>query len=221
MKLTVIIPTLNEAANIGRAVAGVDGAEVIVADGGSTDATREVAKGLGAIVMETPSGRGAQMDEAAKRATGDVLLFLHADTELPGGWQEEIERALDDPGTVAGAFGLEIGSDHPWFRVVEAVVRLRYKLFGLVYGDQAIFARKDAFHKAGGFRKLPLMEDVDCVKRLRGLGRVRVLKGRVVTSPRRWVAGGMVRNTLKNGVVLALYLAGVSPERLHEIYYGR
>lgn len=220
MKLTVIIPTLNEASHIGRAVASVNGAEVIVADGGSTDSTRAIARDLGATVIETQRGRGLQMDEAARGAKGDVLLFLHADTILPEGWRSEIERALEDPLIVAGAFGLHIGAVHPWFRVVETVVRLRYKLFGLVYGDQAMFARKDAFHKAGGFRKLPLMEDVDCVKRLRGLGRVRVLKGRVVTSPRRWVEGGMVRNTLKNGVVLALYLFGVSPERLHEIYYG-
>lgn len=221
MKLTVIIPTLNEAADIGGAIQSIKGAEVIVVDGGSTDSTRMIARGLGAIVMETRRGRGVQMDEAAKRSTGDVLLFLHADTKLPEGWKEEIESALVDPGTVAGAFGLKIGSDHPWFRIIEAVVRLRYRAFGVIYGDQAIFARKDAFHKAGGFKKLPLMEDVDCVKRLRGLGRVRLLSGRVVTSPRRWEAGGRVRNTLKNGVVLALYLFGVSPERLYHIYYGR
>ncbi|MBI4948996.1 MAG: TIGR04283 family arsenosugar biosynthesis glycosyltransferase [Deltaproteobacteria bacterium] len=222
MKVTVIIPTLNEAADIARAVSSAKRtAEVIVADGGSRDSTREIASGLGATVIETPRGRGLQMDEAAKLAKGDVLLFLHADTMLPEGWFKEIERALVDPGTIAGAFGLRIGSTHPWFRVVEAVVRLRYRALGVIYGDQAIFARKDEFFKAGGFRKLPLMEDVDCVKRLRGLGRVRLLKGSVVTSPRRWEAGGMVGNTLKNGLILALYMAGVPPERLYDRYYGR
>jgi rSAM/selenodomain-associated transferase 2 len=222
VKVSVIIPTLNEADEIARAVRAIgEDAEVIVADGGSTDSTVEVAARLGAEVIRSRPGRGLQMDSGALNATGDVLLFLHADTLLPPGWPRSIQMALEDKDIVAGGFSLSIDSGLRRFRLVEFLANLRSRRLNLIYGDQGIFVRKEAFFEAGGFGKLPLMEDVDCVKRLSKIGRVVTLSERVLTSPRRWDKGGVVKNTIKNWGLLALYHAGVSPDRLYRWYYGQ
>lgn len=222
MKISVIIPALNEAACIEEAVKGSYGAhEVVVADGGSSDGTVSAAKRAGAIVVSTGPGRGIQLDAGAGAATGDVFLFLHADTRLPSGWRASIERALCDDGTVAGGFRLSIGSGEWRYRAVERLANLRAGRLKLIYGDQGIFVKRAAFLKAGGFRKLPLMEDVDCVKRLRQTGGVVLLNESVVTSPRRWACGGVLMVTIKNWVVLTLYYLGVPPERLYRWYYAQ
>ncbi len=176
MKITVIVPTLNEEGLMERVLGqfgastprGSDGrdVEVSVADGGSIDRTVAGAEGLGAEVVITAPGRGAQMDRAARSAGGDVLLFLHADTMLPGAWKEAVERAMARPGVVAGAFRLSIGAPGLWFRVVEFVARQRARFLGLVFGDQALFVRRDVFFSIGGVRGLPLMEDVEFGKRV-------------------------------------------------------
>lgn len=221
MKLSVIIPALNEAENIGAAFSSAAGAdEVIVADGGSVDSTVETARSLGARVIETERGRGAQMDAGAAVATGEAFVFLHADTTLPAGWVRAVAASLGREGTVAGAFSLAIGSDRSWFRFIERAVSLRCRALGLVYGDQAIFTTRDAFFRAGGFNRLPLMEDVDCVKRLRRLGRVELLQESVTTSPRRWESRGFIGASLANLAMLMLYYAGVSPRTLRDWYYG-
>jgi rSAM/selenodomain-associated transferase 2 len=219
VRVSVIIPALNEENNIRGAMTSVGTChEIIVADGGSSDSTREIAASLGAVVLTIPPGRGAQMDSGAEESTGDVLLFLHADSRLPEGWAEEVSRALSDSKSVGGGFSLSLGSADPWLKFVERVANLRSRL-GLIYGDQAIFVRRESFFDAGGFDKLPLMEDVDCVKRLRKLGRMVVLEKKVTTSARRWAAGGRLRNTFRNWLTLSLYLAGVGPERLYGMYY--
>ncbi|MFQ5737231.1 MAG: TIGR04283 family arsenosugar biosynthesis glycosyltransferase [Thermodesulfobacteriota bacterium] len=222
MKISVIIPVLNEADNLGAAIRAIGGRahEVVVVDGGSADASVRAARALGARVLGTQRGRGLQMDAGAAVATGDALLFLHADTLLPPGWDESVRGALARPGTVAGAFRLSIASGRPWFRLVERAVLLRCLLLGLVYGDQALFVGRDAFMAAGGFDKLPLMEDVDCVKRLRCAGRVVLVKERVSTSARRWERRGALAGSLRNIVLLCLYRLGVSPRRLYGWYYG-
>lgn len=221
MKLSVIIPALNEAQNIRAALASCAGAdEVIVADGGSVDSTVELSRSLGASVVNAERGRGAQMDAGAAVATGDAFIFLHADTTLPEGWTLPVEAALGRNGVVAGAFRLAIGSPRPWFRLVEAAVSFRCRALGLVYGDQALFASRDAFFAAGGFNRLPLMEDVDCVKRLRRLGRVELLREAVTTSARRWESRGLLGASAANTAMLLLYHAGVSPRRLRNWYYG-
>ncbi len=219
-KVSVIIPALNEADSIADTLCSVGPChEVIVVDGSSTDSTREVAALSGAVVVTAQAGRGLQMDSGAGAATGDVFVFLHADTLLPRGWREDVEKAVLS-GCVGGAFRLVIASRGAWMRVVERVANFRSAL-GLIYGDQAIFVTRESFFRAGGFKRLPLMEDVDLVKRLRKLGRVVVLEKRVVTSPRRWTRGGRVRNTLRNWLMLSLYFAGVAPERLYRMYYGK
>ncbi len=224
MKISVIVPTLNEEDFIEGALRQLEpealaDLEIIVADGGSKDRTAAMARGLGAVVLVCPPGRGAQMDRAAEAALGDVLLFLHADTKLPDGWRKAIEKTLEDGDIVAGAFTFAIDSTGLWFRVVEFVARRRARYLGLIFGDQAIFTRKDVFVSIGGFRGLPLMEDVDCVKRLRRAGTVAILNESVSTSSRRWSSGGRLKNTLKNWFFLLLYRAGVSPSRLYEWYY--
>ena len=220
MEISVIIPALNEAADIGAAVASaLEAAEVIVVDAESTDDTAAEARRAGAFVIRAPRGRGGQMDSGAMQAKGDVLVFLHADTLLPKGWQEGVRAALADKRVVAGAFRLSVAAPGMRFRLLEALANSRARVLGLVYGDQAIFARKEAFFSAGGFRKLPLMEDVDCVRRLRGQGRVVLLKESVATSKRRWEKRGVVGNALQNLFILALYYAGMKPERLYPYYY--
>ena len=222
MNISVIIPTLNESASIERTIGSVGaGAEIIVADGGSTDSTIERARTLGVRVIRSKAGRGLQMDSGAEGATGDVLLFLHADTILPVGWPASIAAALSDAGVVAGGFSLSINSKLARFRLIEYFTNLRSRNLRLIYGDQAIFVRKSAFFEAGGFNKLPLMEDVDCVKKLGKLGQVVTLSDSVLTNPRRWNEGGMIRNTVKNSLLLGLWYAGVSPESLYRWYYGR
>jgi rSAM/selenodomain-associated transferase 2 len=228
MRVTVIIPTLDEDKSLASAIGSVFFAdhgssgdvEVIVVDGCSTDNTTRIASEMGAKVLTTLRGRGLQMDEAASKAGGEILLFLHADTSLPEGWYEEVETAMADPEVVVGAFSLAIDSSNKWFRVIERGVSLRSTRLGLIYGDQAIFVRKSAFDEAGGFRNLPLMEDVDCVSRLKAVGKLRVLDAAVVTSNRRWEAKGILGNTVRNWLFLMLYYGGVSPERLHNWYYS-
>lgn len=220
MKISVIIPALNEEANLPFAVRSVGcGHEVILADGGSTDRTVKIAEKLGLKTIISGTGRGSQMDGAALRATGDILLFLHADSILPQGWERKVRETMRE-GFIAGGFNLRIGSDKDRFRLAEKVISFRSRRLGLIYGDQAIFARKDIFFRAGGFRKLPLMEDIDCVKRLRGQGKVALISDEVITSSRRWEQG-FLRNTFKNWFFLALYFAGVSPQRLYRWYYKK
>jgi len=222
VKVSVVIPALNEADNLGGAIDSVGQChEVIVADGSSVDATRELAASLGAVVVTGPAGRGLQMDSGAAAATGEVLLFLHADSRLPRGWLEDVEKAVS-LGCVAGAFSLSFGPKRhgAWMALVERVANLRAR-FGLIYGDQAIFAERKRFVEAGGFRAMPLMEDVDFIRRVKKLGRVVVLPGRIITSTRRWSAKGRLSNTLKNWLMLSLYYAGVEPARLYRLYYKK
>jgi rSAM/selenodomain-associated transferase 2 len=229
LNISVIILALNEAAEIKGAIEGLTGAggagrarvEVIVADGGSVDDTIEAALSMGATVVESPPGRGLQMDRASSVATGDVLLFLHADTRLPPGWYESVSRCLEDAGVVGGAFNLAIDSPKRWFRMVEWVVRVRSRWFGLMYGDQAIFARRKVFFKLGGYKGLPLMEDVDLIRRLKRQGKIVCIDKGVIASVRRWAGRGPFQVGFKNWLFLALYFTGVSPWRLYSWYYGR
>lgn len=220
-RISVVIPTLDEEHAVGAAIASVrdEADEVIVTDGGSADRTRERAEQAGARVLPAPRGRGAQLHYGTLVASGDWLLFLHADTRLEPGWSQWV-RGLP-PSTPGGAFRFAIDSPRRAYRLIEAGARLRCRLFGLPYGDQALFARRGAYERLGGFRPLPLMEDVDFVRRLRRLGPLALLPCRALTSPRRWEARGVLAGTLTNWWTLALYAMGRSPERLQRFYEGR
>jgi len=217
--VSVVIPTLDEEQRLPAAIQSVRAdADVIVVDGGSGDATREVAAREGARVLEAPRGRGRQLDQGARAATGEWLLFLHADTRLGTGWADAL--AALPPEVVGGAFRFAVDSPRPAFRVVERAVRLRLRLFALPYGDQGLFVRREVYARIGGVPHLPLMEDVAFVARLRRAGRLAFPPVRAFTSARRWDRYGVVGTTLRNWSVLALYAAGLSPERLAR-RYGR
>ncbi len=216
-RVSVVIPALDEAASVERALASVrDADEVIVVDGGSQDSTVSRARSAGACVLVSARGRGIQLHHGAERATGDWLVFLHADTALEAGWKDALLTL--PPETVGGAFRFAVDSPRPAFRVLEWGVASRCRLFRLPFGDQALFARRPSYERLGGFRPFPLMEDVDFVQRLRGVGPLSFPRPRAFTSPRRWERHGFVGATLRNGWLLAQFAAGRRPEQLARGY---
>ena len=224
MILSVIIPALNEEMHIQRCIetlrAGGFSGEIIVADGGSRDRTRDMALiHAGVSVIDSPKGRGPQMNAGSAVAAGNALLFLHADTILEQGWAVELEALLDEPSFVGGAFSFSIDCPSPKYRLVEAWVRLRCWLCNLPYGDQAIFIRKTVFQRLGGYKEIPLMEDVDLISRMKKQGRIAVLRKKAITSGRRWAVRGLLRTAMNNQLTMLMYHLGVSTERLARFYY--
>lgn len=218
--VSVVIPALNEEELLAEAIGSVRAdAEVIVVDGGSSDTTVAVAESAGARVIPGPRGRGAQLAAGAQVASGAWLVFLHADTRLEPGWAEAL-RGLDES-VVGGAFRFAVDSKHPCYRWIEAGVRLRCALLRLPFGDQGIFARRGTFTLAGGFNPLPIMEDVDFVRRLGRVGRLAFPPIRAITSPRRWGERGLLATMLLNWALVGLYAAGYPRERLGRLYGGR
>jgi len=217
--LSVVIPTLNEEKCVGDAVSSVGGvAEVIVVDGGSDDGTVEAARRAGARVLESPRGRGVQLDRGARAAMGEWLVFLHADTRLERGWADALVSSPDD--VVGGAFRFAVDSPRRAYRIIEAGVALRCRLFHLPFGDQGIFVRRAIYGMIGGFPPFPLMEDLAFARRLARTGRMAFPQVRAFTSARRWEKGGVMATTLRNLGLQALYTAGLSPERLARLYGG-
>lgn len=216
-RLSVIIPTYNEEKSISRTLDQVHGGsiwEVIVVDGGSTDQTREIARKQGATVIESPPGRARQLTAGASVATGDALLFLHADTLLPFGFVDYIMNSLSSPGVSAGAFRLIIDAEGFSFRLIEKMVNIRSHIRQMPYGDQAIFVTTDRYHEVGGFQNLPIMEDYALIKRLQCIGRIEIAPAPVVTSARRWIKYGVWRTTLRNQICIAAFRLGISPAKM-------
>ena len=182
--------------------------------------TVKLAKAMGVEVITSSPGRGIQMNVGAAAAKGDILLFLHGDSYLPRGYEKLVTSALVQPHTIAGAFQLRIDLDQLSVRLVEKMVNLRSQILGMPYGDQAIFLKASVFEEIGGFRALPIMEDFELISRLRRLGKIAIVPGKVITSGRRWLKLGVVKTTLINQVAIAGYFLGVSPERLRD-WYGR
>ncbi|MBD2343265.1 TIGR04283 family arsenosugar biosynthesis glycosyltransferase [Anabaena subtropica] len=221
IKISIVIPALNEAENIQQAIATTQPSadiEVIVVDGGSQDDTVAIAQSLGVKVISSFPGRAVQMNAGATLAMGEILLFLHADTRLPVGFDEIIRAALQQPGVIAGAFALRINADLAGLRLVEKGVYWRSRLLQMPYGDQAIFMTKAVFQQVGGFPELPIMEDFELMRRLKRVGKIAILPVAVVTSARRWLQKGVFKTTLINQVVIVAYLLGVAPAQLRSWY---
>ena len=221
MRLSIIIPVLNEERTIAGTVDGlacVQPCEIIVVDGGSTDRTAEAVRDGPARLVVSARGRAAQMNQGARKAAGDVLLFLHADTRLPVTARLDIESGMADPGCVGGRFDIRLDSARPLLRVVGRMISLRSRLTRVATGDQAIFARRAVFERLGGFPEIPIMEDVAFCRALKREGRIACLRSRVVSSARRWEQNGPVRTILLMWALKLLYLAGVPPARLKRLY---
>lgn len=217
--ISIVLPTLNEAQNLPQVLGTIPaGVDVVVVDGGSADCTAEVAKAWGARVIWSSPGRSHQLNCGAAAATGSILLFLHADTRLPEGFEQAIRQTLAQPGVVAGAFRLAINGPDRGLRWVEWGVNLRSRFLQMPYGDQGIFIKADIFHQLGGFPDLPMMEDFELVRRLRKVGRVAIAPAAVVTSDRRWRTLGILRTTLANQIMIAGYFLGIDPHKLARWY---
>ncbi|MDB9338715.1 MULTISPECIES: TIGR04283 family arsenosugar biosynthesis glycosyltransferase [Cyanophyceae] len=220
-KISIIIPTFNEAANLENAIASTQpstNVELIVVDGGSQDDTVSIAQSLGVKVISSPPGRAVQMNAGAMAARGDILLFLHADTRLPAGFDSMVRSALQQPQTIAGAFSLRIDADHWALRWVEKGVNWRSHFYQMPYGDQAIFLTTEIFQKIGNFPNLPIMEDFELIRRLKRTGKIAIIPVPVITSARRWLKKGVFQTTLLNQIVITAYFLGVSPERIRSWY---
>jgi rSAM/selenodomain-associated transferase 2 len=223
-KISVIIPTLNEASNIKATILSTQASiniEVIVVDGGSTDNTVDISQSLGVKVIFSQSGRANQMNAGAKLASGDIFLFLHGDTLLPDGFDVIVRKALQKPKTIAGAFTLQIDATHWSLRLVESAVNLRSRFLQMPYGDQAIFLSKEIFNEIGNFPQLPIMEDFEIIRRLKRKGNIAIIDVSVITSGRRWLKKGVIRTTLINQIAIIAYLIGISPQRIGEWYRGK
>lgn len=221
-RISVIIPTLNEADAIPFAINRLQGLadvdlEIIVADGGSEDNTAELARECGVTVIQCNRGRGQQMNAGAAMASGNVLMFLHSDTRLPVDFSTQIRNVLRD-GNAAGAFRLSIDHKSWLLRIVEYATNARSRWLQMPYGDQAIFVSAAVFFSLEGFRNIPLMEDFEFCLRLRRIGGISLAQSCVVTSARRWQRFGVVRTTLMNWACVIAFCAGVSPERLARWY---
>ena len=224
MRLAIVIPALNEAANLSRLLPdlarGCPGADIVVVDGGSGDDTAAVVAGLpGPWLLESARGRAVQMNHGAREAGGDTLLFLHADTRLPDGAARAIEQALAEPGVVGGRFDVRFDNERPLFRVIAWFMNTRSRASGICTGDQAIFVRRADFEAVGGYPEIPLMEDIELSRRLKRRGNLRALRLRVTTSARKWEREGPLRTIGLMWALRFLHFCGVAPTRLHRWYY--
>jgi rSAM/selenodomain-associated transferase 2 len=219
------MPVLEEAPGIEAALAALQpmrgrGAEILVVDGGSRDGTPELAAAGADRVLASAPGRAAQMNAGARQARGAVLLFLHADTALPGDADRRVRWALADGRRAWGRFDVRLSGRHPALRVIEAAMNARSRWTGIATGDQALFVARPLFEAVGGFPDIPLMEDVALAARLRRHGRPACLRARVTTSSRRWERDGIARTVLLMWWLRLAFRLGVPPARLHAWYYG-
>jgi rSAM/selenodomain-associated transferase 2 len=221
MLISIIVPTLDEEANLSvslRQIAQHPDVELIVVDGGSHDRTVEIARHFTPFVFVSQPNRAQQMNLGARHATGDILLFLHADTFLLPGAIDKIQRHIIADGAVGGAFDLRVDSRRKFCKFIVKMACQRSRLLRLPYGDQGIFVWRQVFDVLGGFPEIALMEDIAFARRLRRAGRLTFIRSGLITSARRWHANGVLKTTFVNWGVTLLFLLGVSPQRLRKIY---
>ncbi len=219
--VSVVIPTLNEASGIAHTLERVRQAgecQLIVVDGGSDDGTPERARCHADLVLSAPCGRARQMNVGAHAASGDILLFLHADTILPPGFSALLTQAFADPRVVGGRFDVRLDTPGWPFRMVETLMNLRSRLTRISTGDQAIFVRREVFLAVGGYPEVELMEDLELSKRLKRAGRIACVRERVTTSARRWQRHGVCKTIVLMWILRLGHFLGVPPERLKMFY---
>jgi rSAM/selenodomain-associated transferase 2 len=220
--LSVIVPMLNESPRIAGTLSALrraaPNAEIIVVDGGSSDASVAIARPLCHRLITASRGRAFQMNTGARASHGDVLAFVHADTIVPRTFSPNIAAALSDPGVVGGRFDVKLDASALPYRIIGAMISLRSRITRTGTGDQAIFVRREVFERLGGFPELDLCEDLAFSRLLKRAGRVACLRTRVTTSARRWSRDGLARTVVRMWIIRAMYLMGVPPGRLKRLY---
>jgi rSAM/selenodomain-associated transferase 2 len=222
LTISVVIPVLNDAGPLRSLLSQLNGmqevSQIVVSDGGSSDSSREVALELGAVLVESPRGRGAQMNLGAREASGNVLWFLHADNTVESQLPVSIRKILCEQEVIGGAFRFHL-SERRWYGpAIHAAVGIRSRVFHLPFGDQGLFVRRDVFETIGGYKPLPVMEDVDLVLRLRKAGRLVISQEAIGVSPRRWDREGILHRTILNWRLVGSFLLGLDSAGLERLY---
>ena len=222
--ISIIVPVLHEAGRMGEWIEhireqGNDNVEIIVVDGDPGKSTINTIVDPAVTKISSMPGRARQMNAGSQQACGEYLFFLHADTRLPEDAFESIQNTLSDPQIVAGAFDLEVES-HRWsLRLISCCSRLRNRLLRIPYGDQGIFIRRSYFEKIGRFAEIPIMEDIELMRRIKRQGdRITILRRRIRTSARRWEKEGILYTTVRNLILSTLFYLGASPDKLARYY---
>lgn len=222
-RISIVIPVYNEQERIARCIenaftACVNPHEIIVVDGAADGSTINRISDDRVLAIHSAAGRAVQMNAGAEAASGEILLFLHADTTLPDGASTLVREALDAPASTAGAFKLSFDKDSPILKFIAFIADLRARIERIPYGDQAVFIYKDTFNRLGGFPEIPLMEDVEFFRKIKKERReIVILKEEIKTSARRY-ENGPLRRALRNTMIRILHLCGAGPSFLARIY---
>ena len=219
--ISIIIPCLNEEDNLAELLPKLSAdpnLQVIVVDGGSSDNSCHIAEKAGCLVLQSPRGRGRQMNTGVTAARFRQLLFLHADTRLPDDFEIAVNTALTQDGVAGGAFRLATDSSRFGLRLICFFANLRAKLFSLPYGDQAIFTTRSQFDAVSGYPEIEIMEDYVFIKKLGKRGKIKILQEKAVTSARRWENMGLLKTTIINQIMITGYWLGIRPHTLARVY---
>lgn len=223
--LSIIIPTLNEAANISRIFDNISSSlhdndyEIIISDGGSSDSTMKIAESFSGKTIISQPGRGSQLNNGALHSKGDVLLFIHADSILPESFDLLISKIMNDHNTDCwGFFLLQLSSRRRIFRIIEKMINLRSTVTSVSTGDQGLFISKSLFEKVSGYKQIPIMEDIDIAKRLKKIVSPMIIQTPIITSSRRWEQYGVIRTIVLMWALRFLFFIGISPVSLKSYY---